>query len=215
MKKWARLVAFGDSITRGYAVPDGAGWVELLSGLLPAVRVVNAGGNGNTSAEGLQRFETEVLPHLPGLVLVEFGGNDAGHDARAVSVDAFERNLLAIADQVRSNGGEIVLLTFPPIINAWHTARSDPYYAPWGGLDPCVDAYRQRTREVAQRLGCPLFDLDEFLRKLIAGEKPETFIQPDGVHLTPEANRQIAAAVLQFIENLSRSTWNYPKQPRD
>jgi len=46
------------------------------------------------------------------------------------------------------------LLTFPPIINEWHAARSDPYYAPWGGLDQCVEAYRQRTCEVAQRLAC-------------------------------------------------------------
>ncbi|MFZ4694539.1 MAG: DUF2961 domain-containing protein [Verrucomicrobiia bacterium] len=41
--------------------------------------------NGNTSAEGLKRIEADVLVHMPGLVLVEFGGNDAVHDARAGS----------------------------------------------------------------------------------------------------------------------------------
>lgn len=199
LQNGASLVAFGDSITRGYAVPDGAGWVELLAGLLPAVQVVNAGGNGNTSAEGLARIATDVLPHLPALVLVEFGGNDAVHDARAVSVDEFGRNLLTIARQVRNTGGEIVLLTFPPIINDWHATHADPYYAPWGGLDPCVEAYRQRTRETAQRLGCPLFDLAVFLGERIAGGDTERFIQRDGVHLTPEANRLVAAAVVDFL----------------
>ena len=200
------IVAFGDSITRGYAVPDGAGWVELLPDLLKkedggkAVPVFNAGGNGNTSAEGLKRIDADVLAHMPGLVLVEFGGNDTVHDARAVSVDEFERNLLTIHEKVRSRGGEVVFVTFPPVVNEWHATRSDSYYAKWGGLDQCVEQYRQRARDVARRLDSPLFDLDQLLRKLIAERGPEPFINRDGVHLTPEANTLIAEAVVGFLE---------------
>jgi lysophospholipase L1-like esterase len=142
------IVAFGDSITRGYGVPVGTGWVELLSARLqgtpekPGVSVFNAGGNGNTSAEGMSRIEADVLPHLPGLVLVEFGGNDATHDARHVTVDDFERNLLTICQRVWGRGGDIVLVTFPPIINAWHLSHSDAYYDRWGGLDQRIEQYR-------------------------------------------------------------------------
>ena len=112
----ARVVAFGDSITRGYAVPEGAGWVEIMSVRLqekpgvPGIPVFNAGGNANTSAEGLRRIESDVLPHLPGLVLVEFGGNDVVHDnKRNVSVDDFEKNLVEIYQRVKSREGETVL----------------------------------------------------------------------------------------------------------
>lgn len=197
-----RIVAYGDSITRGYLAPEGAGWVEILSARpeYRSTQVYNAGGNGNTSTEGLQRIEADVLSHLPGLVLVEFGGNDAVHDARRhVGVDAFERNLLNIHTQVTARGGTVVFLTFPPIINAWHVTRSDPYYDPWGGADACIEQYRQRVRDVARRLGVPLFDLDRFLRQRIERDGPERYVNRDGVHLTPEANRLVAGALADFL----------------
>lgn len=200
------LVAFGDSITRGYAVPEGAGWVEIMSARLSSIpgrsdlTVVNAGGNANTSAEGLNRIESDVLVHLPGLVLVEFGGNDAVHDPlRNKSPDEFEQNILKTYDLVTKHGGNIVLLTFPPIINDWHGTSSDPYYDKWGGLDNCVELYRERTRQLAKRLGCPLFDLDHFLRDLIKKNGPEKYILRDGVHLTPLANRLVADALMKFL----------------
>jgi lysophospholipase L1-like esterase len=204
------VVAFGDSITRGYGVPPGAGWVELLPGLLKkefpeqAARVFNAGGNGNTSAEGLARIEADVLARMPGLVLIEFGGNDAVHTSRNVSVDDFERNLLAIHEAVVGRGGSVVFLTFPPVINQWHSSRSNPYYNKWGGLDQCVEQYRQRTQDVAKRLNSPLFDLDRFLRERIKAEGPDAVIARDGVHLTPAANQAIAAAVVEFLQKNDR-----------
>lgn len=199
------LVAFGDSITRGYGVPQGKGWVELLPAMMKgkygdkAQSVFNAGGNGNTSGEGLKRIDADVLSHMPGLVLVEFGGNDARHTAGGLSVDEFERNILEIHRRVKERGGEIALLTFPPIVNEWHAARNDPYYAKWDGLDGCVEEYRQRTRELAKRLGCPLFDLDKLLRKRMKGKGRDDLIAKDGVHLTVKANEIVAEAIFKFL----------------
>ncbi|MBP6507087.1 MAG: hypothetical protein KA257_05935 [Opitutaceae bacterium] len=208
----ARLVAFGDSITRGYAVPEGAGWVEIMAARLHAKRsrkdiaVVNSGGNANTSSEGLYRIESDVLAHLPGLVLVEFGGNDAVNDPlRNISPDKFEQNILKIYNLVTKRGGTIVLVTFPPIINNWHGSYSDPYYDKWGGLDNCVDLYRERTRQLAKHLGCRLFDLDHFLRDLIKKNGAEDYIQRDGVHLTPIANRLVAEAMITFLSTFEES----------
>jgi lysophospholipase L1-like esterase len=198
------VVAFGDSITRGYGVPAGTGWVELLSELLKKngkrnISVFNAGGNGNTSAEGLKRIQEDVLSHMPGLVLVEFGGNDTVHDARAVSVDEFEENILEIDRQITDKGGKIVLVAFPPVVNEWHACKNDPYYAKWGGLDQCVEQYRRRTRDLAKRLRCPLFDLDQYLRKLMDKEGKEKLIAKDGIHLTEEGNKWVAEEALLFI----------------
>ena len=200
------VVAFGDSITRGYGVPVGSGWVERLSDLLEkkhgkhVFAVFNAGGNGNTSAEGLKRLPADVLAHMPGLVLVEFGGNDTKLGPRAVSVDDFERNLLTITEKVRQKGGEVAFLTVPPVINEWHHLGRDPGYDQWGGMDQCIEQYRQRTRVVAKRLGSRLFDLDHVLRKLIADNGKERCLLKDGVHLTAAANAVIAEAMLKLIE---------------
>jgi lysophospholipase L1-like esterase len=198
------VVAFGDSITRGYGVSVGTGWVEMLPELLKekgkaAISVFNAGGNGNTSAEGLKRIQEDVLSHMPGLVLVEFGGNDAVHDARAVSVDEFEKNILEIKKQVTDKGGKIVLVTFPPVVNEWHAWKDDPYYSKWGGLDQCVEQYRQRTRDLAKRLGCPLFDLNKILREAMKSKGREIFISLDGIHLTEEGNKLVAEEAGKFI----------------
>jgi lysophospholipase L1-like esterase len=203
----ARVVAFGDSITRGYGLTAGEGWVELLAEALKrdrgenAIPVFNAGGNGNTSTEGLQRIEADVLGHMPGLVFVEFGGNDTVHDDRAVGVEKFQDNLLAIIARIRNHGGEVVLLTFPPVVNEWHAWSSDPYYAQWDGLDQCVEQYRQCTRDVAKLQAVLLFDLDRFLRTLIVEKGQAAIIKPDGIHLTPEANQLISVAIFHFLQD--------------
>jgi len=210
-----RIVGFGDSITRGYGVADGEGWVERLAGDLrgdPAtatIAVFNAGGNANTSAEGLARFERDILPHLPALVLIEFGGNDAVDDERHVSVDRFEENVREIHRRVTAGGGSIILVTFPPIINAWHGAGAKPYYLERGGLDREVERYRERTRILARQLKVPLFDLDRFLRDRIAADGAATVIDPDGVHLTPAANRLVAERVQAFL----RESGHLPRRP--
>lgn len=204
-KQVANIVAFGDSITRGYGVPPGEGWVDLLCATMErgasgdVVHIFNAGGNGNTSTEGLRRITSDVTLHLPGLVLVEFGGNDAVHDARYVSVDEFEHNLLAIVREVRQRGGSVALLTFPPVIDKWHVTHSDVFYSRRGGIDHYIETYRQRTRDVARREGLALFDLDHFLRKLMEDHGPAAYIASDGVHLTPLANKLVAEAVFHFL----------------
>lgn len=199
-----RAVAFGDSITHGYGVPQGLGWVELLSARYREngshrVTLINAGGDGNTSTEGLRRLETDVLSHRPGLVLVEFGGNDATEGVRNVTLDDYERNLRAIHRAVIASGGKMVLLTFPPVINSWHVDGGKPYFLERGGLDQEVERYRQRTRQLAQQLGLPLFDLDRFLRDLMELHGPARYIASDGVHLTPAGNRLVAESIEKFL----------------
>lgn len=193
------IVAFGDSITYGTGVERNECWVSLLGKSLKGIKAVNAGVGGNTSAEGLARIDKDVLAYMPGLVLVEFGGNDSVHDTRAVSVAQFEKNLLTINEKVKAKGGEVVFVTFPPVINEWHAWYSDAYYAKWGGLDGCVEQYREIIRKIATKLNRPLFDLDKLLREKIKAGKKEDYINKDGVHLTVIANRLIADSIKIFL----------------
>lgn len=203
------VVGYGDSITKGYALPPGTGWVELLSKTLKTkdgqvIPVFNAGGNGNTSREGLRRISNDVLSHMPGTVFVEFGGNDGVHDEkRNVGIEEFERNLITIDEKITSKGGAVVFVTFPPIVDEWHAASKDPYVKERGGVDKYVEQYREKTREIAKRLGRPLFDLDKLLRDAIKEKGQEKIINKDGVHLTPESSKIVADAIQKFLSGCS------------
>ena len=74
-----RILCYGDSNTDG---PDEGGWPEHLQSVLQrssggvTYEVLNAGGAGYTSHQGLLRFRQQVERFQPDLVLVSFGWND-------------------------------------------------------------------------------------------------------------------------------------------
>jgi lysophospholipase L1-like esterase len=75
------IVCFGDSITHARAFAEGDRWPTILQFKLSAWRpgaykVYNRGIGGNTTAQGLERVNEDVLPYLPGFLLVQFGFND-------------------------------------------------------------------------------------------------------------------------------------------
>ena len=92
----ATIVAFGDSITAGFAVRRGfpSLWKEMLQQKFPEAKVemINSGISGDTSQDGLARLDWAVLSYEPDLVTINFGINDAVLD---ISVDEFKANLIA------------------------------------------------------------------------------------------------------------------------
>ena len=75
-----RIIGFGDSITQGNIETNGAWPQELqikLDNLKQGVyEVINKGINGNTTTNGFDRFESDIIPNLPGILIVAFGIND-------------------------------------------------------------------------------------------------------------------------------------------
>ena len=73
------LVALGDSLTAGYGLPEGDGFVPQLQEWLTAngadVVVVNAGVSGDTTAGGLSRVDWTLTPEVDAMI-VTLGGND-------------------------------------------------------------------------------------------------------------------------------------------
>ena len=55
------IICFGDSITRGYDVREGLGWVELCSAALPAYHMENHGIDG-LSVQGLINYLESTSP---------------------------------------------------------------------------------------------------------------------------------------------------------
>lgn len=208
------IVAFGDSITLAGRQPEDRKWTTLLqtrlAEALPArpCAVINAGVGGNTSREGLERIERDVLRHRPDIVTVQFGGNDATQDEqRSVSVCEFRKNLETICARIEgATDARTVLVTFPPIIDDWHGWNQDPFFKTRGGPDGYIDQYRNATRDFARTHNLPLADIDKALRTAIGKHGAKRFILPDGVHLTAQGNEIVAGEVYRVLLRTVKET---------
>jgi acyl-CoA thioesterase-1 len=69
------IICYGDSITYGPRAVEGGDYPSYLA-LMVDREVINAGGSGDTTEDGLDRLETDVLEEDPYLVIIEFGAND-------------------------------------------------------------------------------------------------------------------------------------------
>ena len=76
-----RILCFGDSITHALGFAECDRWPNILQSLMDQWRpdcyqIHNLGVGGETTAHGLDRFTEQILPLLPGVVIIEFGFND-------------------------------------------------------------------------------------------------------------------------------------------
>ncbi len=98
------IVAFGDSLTQGFGlrsedgfVPQLADWLKANSPDAGAVRLINAGVSGDTTAGGAARIDWTLTDDVDGMIIA-LGGNDLlrGIDP-AVSRANLEKMLQAAA----------------------------------------------------------------------------------------------------------------------
>lgn len=105
------VLVFGDSLSAGYGLARGEGWVALLRERLEAsdadVKVVNASVSGETSAGGRGRLDAALERHDPDVVILELGANDG---LRALPVAKMKANLRAMIDASQASGAKVLLL---------------------------------------------------------------------------------------------------------
>jgi acyl-CoA thioesterase-1 len=163
------LLVVGDSISAGYGLADGQGWVRLLEQRLQEQKidyqVVNASISGDTTAGGLARLPSLLADHRPEVVAIELGGNDG---LRGQPLAQIERNLTALVEQAKAKGARVLLLGM----------RLPPNYGP-----RYTDGFAQVYTDVAKAQQVPLVP---FLLEGVGGDT--AFMQPDGIH--PRANAQ-------------------------
>ena len=96
------LVALGDSLTAGAGLPPGKAFPDRLQAALRAkgwdVEVVNAGVSGDTTADGLARYDWSVPADADALI-IELGANDM---LRGLPPEEAKRSLSAILDKARA-----------------------------------------------------------------------------------------------------------------
>jgi acyl-CoA thioesterase-1 len=106
------ILVLGDSLSAGYGLVPGQGWVSLLQQRLKKEgyghRVVNASVSGETTDGGLARLDRALATHKPSIVILELGGNDG---LRGLPVTRVETNLGLLISKSRAAGARVLVLT--------------------------------------------------------------------------------------------------------
>ncbi|HHT00984.1 MAG TPA: arylesterase, partial [Thiomicrospira sp.] len=103
------IVAFGDSLTAGYGVTKNQSYPAVLANLTRH-KVINAGISGETTAQGLARFQSVLEEHNPGLVILLEGGNDV---LQKVPVGVIYSNLKRMLQIAKKKGVPVLLIGVP------------------------------------------------------------------------------------------------------
>lgn len=185
------LLVVGDSLSAGYGLETGKGWVDLLRARLaaqhPPWAVVNASISGDTTAGGLARLPALLARDKPKVVIIELGGNDA---LRGLSLADTQANLIRMVQLCRQAGALVLLVGM----------QIPPNYGP---------AYAQRFAAifpaVARREKVALVPF------LLAGvvQHPNWF-QADNIHPTAQAQPTMLANVWPHLQPLLRAAVKSP-----
>jgi acyl-CoA thioesterase I len=177
------LLVLGDSLSAGYGLPQGRGWVDLLQKRLAEEKldyhVVNASISGDTTLGGRNRLEPLLRQHRPRVVILELGANDA---LRGQSIEAIRDNLTAMVRAARKAGARTLLvgMQIPPNYGQQYTRKFQ-------------DAFVQVAR--AERVPLVPFLMDGF------ADKRDLF-QQDGIHPSERAQPLMVDTVWQQLEPL-------------
>ncbi|RJP29525.1 MAG: hypothetical protein C4533_00585 [Candidatus Omnitrophota bacterium] len=104
--KGTNIICFGDSITFGYGVDPDKSYPAVLAGITQW-QVINAGVDGDTSTDGLNRINKDVLEKDPLLVVIEFGGNDF---LKKIPKTQTAENVNKMIDHIHGRGSMVALL---------------------------------------------------------------------------------------------------------
>jgi len=177
-----RILAFGDSLTAGYGLPESDGFVPQLQQALQKmgreVSVINGGVSGDTTAGGLSRLDW-MLSDKPDVVLLELGANDM---LRGLPPAEARANLDAIVQRIRQSGAKLLLVGMVAARN-----MGEEYRQQFDAIYP----------DLARQHDVPLYPF--FLDGVAA--RPE-LNQSDGLHPTKEGVAVIVANILPYVARL-------------
>lgn len=125
-----RILAFGDSLTAGYGLPEGETLTAQLQQALnkmgrPAL-VINGGVSGDTTADGLSRIDW-ALTDKPQVMILALGANDM---LRGIDPRSTRANLEGIIEKAKDAGVAIVLagMLAPPNLGTEYKTAFDAIY---------------------------------------------------------------------------------------
>jgi acyl-CoA thioesterase I len=176
------IVAFGDSLTAGYGLPEDQCFTALLQRKIDdkgyGYRIINAGVSGDTSAGGVGRIDWALEGAVKFLIL-ELGGNDG---LRGQPVTEMKKNLADIIERAQARGVTVILagMEAPPNLGEEYTGE-----------------FRQAYRELAKKYELTLIP---FILDGVAGRRDMN--QPDGIHPNADGEKVMTENVWREIEPL-------------
>jgi len=177
------LLVLGDSVSAGYGLPAGKGWVTLLDARLKSegyrYSVVNASISGDTTAGGRARLPALLAQHKPTIVVIELGGNDALRGGNLAATRANLENMVTAAQAAKAR---------VMIIGMQMPSNYGPVY---------VKDFSASFTDVARAKRVPL--VPAFFSGF--GEDLSQF-QPDRIHPTAEAQAKLLDNVWPTLQTL-------------
>jgi len=194
------IICFGDSITEGGDFDKPKRWTSILQARLDenfpgGYRVINKGIDGNTSAQGLDRFCDDVLPWLPGLLLAEFGFNDANVKDWSieprVSLGEFVRNLREFHRIATAKNTSCIFILNHTIAEVEGRQGNGMTY------NENLLPYDQAVIVLAEELNAEVIDLPGLMA--VKGVPLQQYLSDDNLHLSEAGNKHYAQMVFDVI----------------
>ncbi|HID78378.1 MAG TPA: hypothetical protein EYP56_20605 [Planctomycetaceae bacterium] len=206
-----RIVAFGDSVTRG--VRRGVREYQTFRYLLQRkladrgfhVETINAGIGSDNTATAMARFDRDVLAVRPALVIIQFGMNDAAmvdpgprpRQQPRVGLDDYRANLNAMIDRSQAAGIPVLLCT-PTPMSRRYVYQDIGAYAEHQDINFMLRRYAQAVRQVAAQRKVPCVDLFS----LFVDRPGGLDLIKDGCHPYARGHGLIAEALLEPVARL-------------
>jgi acyl-CoA thioesterase-1 len=167
--KGRNIICFGDSITVGYGAGPKEDYPAILSGMVK-LPVINAGIDGDTTAEALKRIKSDVIIRQPRLVIIEFGGNDF---LRKVAFSDTMKNMEAMIQIIQSAGAMAAIADI--------------------SVDMVMSDYRREFRRLAKKYKAI------FIPNLYKGIIANPALKYDNIHPNAEGYKLIAKRIHKSI----------------
>ena len=183
--KLEKVLLFGDSLMSGYGLPEEDHLSVILEKSLKSegyeTQVFNGSVSGNTSLDGLNRIEDELLDESYDLIIIGLGANDM---LRRINPNQTKQNLDKIINIILDNNIKVIL--------------AGMVASPTNGL-----SYKKKFDKIYPDLSKKFeLELIPFLLKGVA-LNPK-FNQDDGLHPNEKGVLIIAETIKRSITNFSK-----------
>lgn len=178
-----KILVFGDSLSAGYGLHKGEGWVDLLEQKIVQqnlkFQVVNASISGDTTDNGLRRLPQTLENVAPNIVVLELGGNDG---LRGLNLKDTKNNLAKMIELSLAINAKVLLvgMQLPPNYGAFYVNQFNNVYS-----------------DLAEEKNIPLLPF------LLAGFESEMeYFQKDKIHPNAKAQTLIMNNVWKALKPL-------------
>ncbi|MDI9335764.1 MAG: arylesterase [Gammaproteobacteria bacterium] len=178
------ILVLGDSMSAGYGIPKGTGWVDLLAKRLQDTKithwqVINASISGETTAGGLNRLPSLLNRYRPNLVILQLGSNDV---LRGLALQQMKNNIQTLVTKSKNAGAKIIFLGMVVPVNYGLTINQELI---------------NFSKSLAKLYGISV--LDYLLQNIADVKNAEQYFQNDGLHPNSLAQPKILDNVWPLV----------------